>query len=178
MGKRTKFFKIILTFFTLSFTIWFGSEIVRTMLSYDLFVPGSEFVLKPNYSNEVRMYNVYSYATTSIYSSISYIVAAISAIILAINTRKELKNRGWLFMSFLLFAITIPIKLYLIYLDTELAYHIYHIGVTDFFAPIIQENFVTKLADAKYTSMNSITMLIAITCVLYAVWRPLDKTDT
>lgn len=177
MKNYSKLFRIILTFFVLGFILWFGGVILRSALGYDLFIPGSDFTLKPNYSNEIRMYNVYLYVITALYTGIGYSIAAISSIFLAVFSYKDFKTRGWLFMSFLLFCITIPIQSYLIYLDYQLASAVYVNGLRDFFSPIIQENFIARLTDAKYTTINSISMLAALTCVLYSIWRPLDKTS-
>ena len=125
----------------------------------------------------MRMYNVYLYVITALYTGIGYGIAAISAIFLSVLSRKDFKFRGWLFMSFILFCITIPIQSYLIYLDFRLANAVYINGLRDFFAPIVQENFVARLSDAKYTTIGSVSLLAAITCVLYSIWRPLDKSN-
>ncbi len=176
MQNYSKLFKILVTFFALGFITWFGGTILRTSIGYDLFIPGTDFILKPEYTNEIRMYNVYIYVITSLYTGVGYGIAAITSLILAFKTRVEFKNRGWLFMSFILFVITIPIQVYLMYLDVELANQVYIIGVNDFYSPIIQDNYIARLVESKYTTITSISMLASITCVLYFIWRPLDKT--
>ena len=80
-------------------------------------------------------------------------------------------------MAFILFIVTIPIQGYSIYMDILLAKEVYINGVRDFFADIIQQNYIARFTLAKYTTINSISMLAALTCVLYFIWRPLDRTN-
>lgn len=177
MQNYSKIFKIFVTLFAIGFIMWLGGTVLRTSIGYDLFVPGSDFVLKPEYSNEIRMYNVYIYVITALYTGVSYGIATISAVVLAFKTKKEFKRRGWIFMAFILFIVTIPIQGYSIYMDILLAKEVYINGVRDFFADIIQQNYIARFTLAKYTTINSISMLAALTCVLYFIWRPLDRTN-
>lgn len=177
MKNSSKTFNILLTLFVFGFVIWFGGTILRTTIAYDIFVPGAEMELKAEYSNAERMQTIYIFSITSLLTGISYGVAAVSSIILAILSRKEFKQKGWLFMAFCLFVLTIPIQAYFLHLDYVLANAVYYEKVTDFYNPIIQEYFVERFTDVKNASLYSISLLASLTCVLYAIWRPLEKKD-
>ncbi len=178
MPQYSRCFKVLLTFFAIGFVVWFGGTVIRTTISYDLFVVGSDFVLKPEYTNEVRMYNAYVYSITSLYTDIAYGISAISSILLAIFTRKDFKKRGWLFMAFILFILTVPFEIMLIYNDIKLSNLVYYGDVKDFFDKSIQKYYVDRVENAQYTMMSGLIMLAALTCILYAIWRPLEKTTT
>jgi hypothetical protein len=162
----------------IGFIIWFGGTIMRTTLAYGLFIPGAKMELNPEFSNIERMNTIYIFSTTALLSGICYGIAAISAIILAFLSKKEFKNRGWLFMSFCLFVLTIPFQSYFIYMDYNLANAVYYEKISDFYAPIIQTAFVERFTDATYTSLYSVVLFAAITCILYSIWRPLEKLKT
>lgn len=46
MQQYTIGIKIFLTFFAFGFILWLGGSILRTAIAFDLFVPGTELVLK------------------------------------------------------------------------------------------------------------------------------------
>jgi uncharacterized membrane protein len=175
MKKNNKIYKIILTFFVFGFVIWLGGILIRTTIAYDLFVPDGSMELKPEYSNAVRIHAAYLYSATALLTGISYGIAAISSIFLAYFSRKEFKQRGWLFMAFCIFILTIPIQSYFIYLDFQLANAVYYEKIDDFFHPKIQKYFVDRIKDVKNSSFYAISLLAALTCILYSIWRPLEK---
>jgi hypothetical protein len=175
MKKSSKIYKVLLTFFVFGFVIWFGGTLVRTTIAYDLFIPGIEMELKPQYTNDIRMQNIYLFSITALLTGITYSIAVISGVILAFLSRKEFKEKGWLFMAFCLFLLTIPIQIYYIYMDLKLAQAVYFQAVKDFFHPAIQEYFVQRFLDVKNTSLRTIMLLSALTCMLYSIWRPLEK---
>jgi hypothetical protein len=177
MKNSSKTYKIILTFFVISFVIWFGGTIIRTSIAYDLFNPGIKMELNPELSNTERMNTIYLFSSTALLTGICYGIAAISSIILAFLSKRDFRKRGWLFMAFCLFMMTIPIQGRFIYMDYILANAVYYEKITDFFEPIIYETFIKRFTDVTYTSLHSITLLAALTCMLYSIWRPLEKKN-
>lgn len=176
MKEKSKAFKVLLTIFIFGFVIWLGGTIFRTTIAYNLFTIGSNgMFLKPEYSNIERLTNIYLFSTTSLLTGIAYGLAACCSIVLAINTRKDFKRRGWLFMAFVLFLITVPIQVYFFYMDFQLAQAVYYDGIRDFNHPSIQKYFVERYIDVKNASMRAILLLAAFTSMLYAIWRPLDN---
>ena len=117
MENCKKNHKIFLTFFVIGFVVWFGGTLVRTTIAFELFDTGTPIELKSKYTNSERMNTVYIFTVTAPTVIISYIVATVSAVILTVLWRKELKQKDWLFMIFCLFIITIPIQFKFIYYD-------------------------------------------------------------
>jgi hypothetical protein len=178
MKNRSNFFKVILTIFVFGFVLWLGGTVVRTGIAYNLFKLGAEMQLKTEYSNIERMNTIYLFSTTALITGIAYGFAAISSIILVVITKKELKQKGWLFIAFCLFVLTIPVQLYFFYMDYSLASAVYYQGIRDFYNPAIQQFFVKRFTNVVNASLRTLLFLFAFTCMLYSIWRPLEKNDT
>ena len=175
MKNDNKIYKIFLTLFVIGFAIWLGGTIIRTTIAFDLFVPTIQIELNPEYTNEERMYAIYIFATTALLVGTAYGIAAISAMFLGIKARKKFKEKGWLFMIFCLFVLTIPIQIYFMIQDYILANAVYYEKIDDFYNPIIQKYFVQRFQNVTANSLATISLLSALTCIMYAIWRPLDK---
>ena len=174
MENYSKIHKIILTFFVLGFVVWFGGTIARTSIAFDLFTSGTHIELKPEYSNIERMNTIYLFAITAPTVGIAYFIATVSALALMVLMRKKIKKKGWLFMIFCLFAITVPIQFRFLYYDYILASAIYFENITDFYNPIIQEYFVEQFKNVVNNSLRGISLLSALTCIIYLIWKPLE----
>jgi len=175
MKNFNKTYKILLTFFVLGFVVWLGGTIIRTTIAFDLFTPETNIELKPEYTNIERMNTIYIFSITAPIVGIAYVIATISAILFGILMRKEFNKKGWLFMIFCLFIITVPIQIKFMYYDYMLANAVYFEKITDFYNPIIQEYFVEQFKNVVNNSLRGISLLSALTCVIYLIWRPLDS---
>jgi len=174
---RTKIFKIFQTIFVFGFIIWLGGTVLRTILAYNLFQVGISMELNPNYTNIERMNTIYLFSTTSLITGICYCLAVLSSVFIAIMYKGSFKKQGWIFMSFVLFVIAIPIQTYFLYLDYCLADAVYFRGILDFYHPDIQKYFVERFKDTVNASMRALLLLSSFTCILYMIWRPLDKSN-
>lgn len=173
---NTKLIKIICSIFAFAFVVWLGGTVFRTSLAYNLFTVGIDMHLKPLYSNLERMNTIYLFSTTALLTDIAYCICVIAAVALAFNMKGHLKKRGWLVISFVLFALTLPIQAYFINMDWHLTNTVYYRGITDFYHPDVQKYFVKRFMDVSNASMRSIVLLFAFTIILYLIWQPLDKT--
>jgi hypothetical protein len=79
-----------------------------------------------------------------------------------------------MFIAFCLFIFTIPIQAYFIYMDYGLAVVVYYNRVLDFYHPDIQKFFVQRYQNITNGSLRTLMLLASFTCMLYAIWRPLD----
>jgi hypothetical protein len=177
MQHNTLTSKILLTFFSLGFITWFGGTIARTTIAFDIFESSPKLQLVSHYNDETRMYNVHLYGSLASYTDIGYCMALICSIILFIYWRKNIKHRGWLFMAFILFFISAPIELLLIYYDIKLNIAHYWYNVQDFNNPAINQYFIERFKNVAITIPSGLSFLAAVTCVLYVIWRPLNKTN-
>ena len=170
----TKFQKVLITIAALGIMIWLGGSIVRTAIGYDLFLPGTELVLKQFYAEQIQIHTVYLYTITSLYTGIGFILSFLSVIILFIMWRRNLKIYGWLFMAFVLFFLAAPWQLYLIYLDIRLIWSFNTLGYIPFGSSIINDYFLPQFLRFKVAS--PLTFLAILTSILLIIWRPLDKS--
>lgn len=174
MLKYSKYQKFLLSFLAFGLAIWIGGSVIRTVIAFDLFQPGTELILK-NYSDDIRMQTVKLFATTSIYTEVSYAVAFVSLVLLAFGWKNHIKERGWLFMAILLFFLTSPVEFYSMFLDYRLAMNLFFGSCQIHFGDdVIQKLFVSRF---KNLSIYSPMMYLAvITSIIFTIWRPLDKT--
>jgi hypothetical protein len=177
MENRNKIFKILQTIFVFGFVIWLGGTALRTMVAYNLFQFGVTMELKPTYTNMERMNTIYLFSTTALLTGIAYGSAVASSILLAFMSKGIFKQKGWIFMAFILFIFTIPIQTYFFYLDYQLADTVYYREILDFYHPDVQKYFVQRYKNVTNASMRSLMLLAAFTCMLYLVWQPLDRKN-
>jgi hypothetical protein len=176
MQAINKTSKVLMILLALGLIIWLGGNILRTVIAYDLYVPATELTLKSNYSDEIRMHTVRLYAMGALYTDIAYGVAFLSALALFVRFRRELRQRGWLFMSYVLFILAAPVDLYSIFLDIKLNLAVmYNSGLT-FFSDEVQRYFASRFRTMNLFS--PLAYLAVITSIIIVIWRPLDKVET
>lgn len=174
--QQKKSVNILISIFALGFIIWFGGSIVRSATAFDIFTPGRELELRPGYTDEIRMHSVYNYSMMSSYTDIAYGAAFVSALLLIILMRKQLKQRGWLLMAFVLFFISAPIEAVLIYYDIQLGLAIHWDNLKDFNDPMVSDYFLSRFRNTALSVPSALAFLASLTALLYIIWRPLDKT--
>lgn len=172
---QSKICKVLLTIFALSFIMWFGGSFFRTIVAFDLFVPGADLELKTEFNDIMRMHTVRLYAAMSAYSMGAYIAAFLSLTALLVYIKKEFKLKGWLFMSVILFYISSPIELYLLYYDYNLSVAVFWDRINDFNHKIVQDFFLNRFKSIAIATTSALSFLMILTAILYMVWKPLDK---
>ncbi|MGE5480159.1 MAG: hypothetical protein ACM3U1_06990 [Chloroflexota bacterium] len=176
MHYNTKLVKILLTAFSIGFLIWFGGNLVRSAVGFDLFYPTADMLLKTHYTNEIRMHSAYLFATLALYPGVAYIAAFLTAIVLFFLLRKQMKREGWLFMAFILFFLASPMELYLLWMDVKLSLAVYYGNVKDFADPAIQNYLIPRFKNVAFTTGTSLAFLANLTALLYVIWRPLSQS--
>jgi len=172
---NSKSLKILLSIFAFGFIVWLGGTVFRTTIAYNLFLIGPEMHLNPAYTNMERINTIYIFSITSLLTGVGYYSAVFSSIMMCILLRKEFRRRGWLFIAFILFAITLPIQIYFSNMDWNLAVCVYYNKVIDFHHPDVQKYFVQRYQNITNSSLRTIQLLASFTCILYVIWRPLDN---
>jgi len=170
-----KIFKILQTIFVFGFVIWLGGTIFRTTVAYNLFQFGVTMELKPTYTNMERMNTIYIFSTTALLTGIAFGASVISSIALAFMYKGKFKQRGWIFMAFILFICIIPMQIYFMYLDYQLADTVYYRNILDFYHADVQKYFVQRYKNVANASMRALMLLASFTCMIYLIWRPLDN---
>ncbi|GAB1370465.1 hypothetical protein MASR1M45_05260 [Candidatus Kapaibacterium sp.] len=171
--------KVLYFLFALGFIIWFGGSIVRNVIIFDLFVPAQELTFEPKYDDSIINYNIELYVATSLYTNVSYAVIFVISLILLYSERRNLRQHGWLFMSFIVFFIASPIIIYNIYLDLGLSFAIFYHDFS-FLNYGIKTEIFNRYKSNLNTVLSGISYLSTITILFYIIWKPLknpnDKT--
>lgn len=175
MRHKETIVKLIVTVFVVSTIIWIGGSLLRNIIAFDMFVPATELSLKNYYSNEVRLHTIHLYSVGSVYTDTAFGIAFASSIILFALTFRKLKEKGWLFMSFVLFFLIALIESYFLYLDIMLGLAISNNEIESFSSPAIKEYFLFRYY--KLGILEPLKYLGIISIVVFAVWRPLNKTS-
>lgn len=173
MNIKTKTEKFFLSIFAIALIIWLGGTITRTIIAYDNYIPFSQFELKPEYSEEIRIHNIYLFTNLSIFSIISFFAMVISAFIIFFYNIRLLKEKGWLFMAFVLFFLTIPVEIYSIILDINLLIALRE-GMKNF-SEIASQNFIKN----KFQYLSIIQPLVFLSYfsgIIILILKPLDKS--
>jgi len=172
MLHKTKIAKLLLTLYTFGIIIWIGGSIIRTSIAFELYVPATKLTLKTEYSDAIRLQNVKLYAYSALYTDVAFGAAALAIILLVIYWSKNVKKYGWLFMSLILFVLSVPYEAFQIYLDIKLNYAIQS-GLKVFDCPEISNYFVARFA--KFSIWGAMSFLTSLTSIVVLIWRPLDK---
>ena len=116
MTRSTKFF---LLFLLLGGVIWIGGGIVRMVVGYSVFVPGT-LEWNPIQSDAARLQSIWLYTLLGGWTGWSSAVAVIGGIGSMINLRSYFRRHGWLVMASILFCLVIPIQAYIVSEDYRL----------------------------------------------------------
>lgn len=176
MKNFSKKDKTILTIFALAFIIWLGGAILRTAIGFTIFEPSATETLVRKASNDILMQTVYIFASTSIYTSIAYVIAFALSFFLLAKFKKIWKQQGWILMCFVLFYLFSPVELFTIYQDIKLSIAVFQQNVWEFYSQPIQDFFMKRVKNVVYNSLNGLTLLSYLTIVIYVIWQPLKKT--
>lgn len=153
--------------------MWLGGTIARSAVAYDVFQAGAQVELKQEFDERARYFSARNFSIMSVYTGTSYAAALIASVILAIMWRGRVKERGWLFMAFVLFFLAAPIVLIMNYYDLRLSLAIFWRGAESFDCPEVRAFFVERFTSPLLSMLHALSVLMNLTCVLYLVWRPL-----
>lgn len=180
--KRVKnkgfFLNVLINLFIFGFAIWIGGSIIRSSIIYDIYEPFSDFIPKKEYSDTIKIHNIYLYNNTSIYTNVAYFVSLVSGILLLFFNIKFLKQKGWLFISLILLIFATPIEIYNIYSDYMLYYVLrWDGGEITFFDGNLQKYAIERFTNLFQRTLGVISFMSAITILVLSVWKPLDKSN-
>lgn len=177
-NKSEILLNIFVNLFIFGLAIWIGGSIIRSAIIYDIYEPFSNFIPKETYSDTVRIHNIYLYNNTSMYTNVAYILSLVSGIFLLFFNIRELKQKGWLFMSLLLLLFSAPVEIFNMYCDYELYYVLrWDGGVLTFFDGNIQKYGIERFTNLLQRTFGVISFMSAITIIIFFVWKPLEGTN-
>jgi len=174
-SRTTQFF---LTLFVLGGLLWLGGSMIRAVIGFDIFVPGT-LTFKPEQSDVVRLNTVRLYALTGPWTSWGFAVCFVGGIGLMVAVRSHMRRYGWLLMSAILFVAIIPIEGFLMWEDYRLV--LYFDRATSAPLASMSEIFTVFLARFQHQLLNmasGLAFFAAITLVLCTTFRPLHRYES
>lgn len=177
MLLKTKSDKLIATVFMITFTLWLGGSLIRTIIAYSVFQPSATQTLIKQVSNDILMQSVYLFASSTVYTLPAYLIALAAVIYFYFKFKQYFRTNGWLFMSIILFLISAPIQLWNGYLDVQLSMHIFWGGNWEFYSEQIQNYFLKRFTTVWQNSLSGLSYLANLTILIYLVWQPLKKVE-
>ena len=153
--------------------LWFGGNLIRTAIGFDVFIPGT-LDIKPFLSQEQINYSLRLMGITAYYSIAGYVLSFLCALILLFTMKGNIKHRGWLFMGSLLFFAFAPYEFYLAWLDLQL---IFRVNAIDF-VNLLKDDGLLILFKQRFhpwmTAISFLSLLSYITALLFLAWQPLN----
>lgn len=153
--------------------LWFGGNLIRTAIGFDVFIPGT-LDIKPFLSQEQINYSLRLMGITAYYSIAGYVMSFLCALILMFTMKGNIKQKGWLFMGSFLFFIFAPYEFYLAWLDVQL---IFRVNAIDF-VNLLKDDGLLILFKQRFhpwmTAIGFLSLLSYITALLFLAWQPLN----
>jgi hypothetical protein len=170
--------RILTAVFLVCAVVWLGGSIVRTVIGYDLFIPGT-LALKPNMSDTDRLTVIKLYALTGAWTGWAFGIAAIIGLVLSIAVRDRYRRHGWLLMTAIFVWLLLPIGGWLLWQDYELIrYFDPSTGVALAKTEEIIWFFVQRMSDTTIGITSGLSLLAALTVVIIVAVRPLENHES
>ncbi|HYF03492.1 MAG TPA: hypothetical protein VEC36_08950 [Patescibacteria group bacterium] len=172
---NSTFIRIIVFLIIFSSALWFGGSVVRSAIAFDAFIPGT-LVLKSEVSEVARFESLRLYSTTGFYTSAAYILLFTCTIIFVFAEKGKFKERGWLFISLVLFFIFSTVEWYRLYFDVQL------IRIFNNESALTRQNeafrIFLKLFNPQFSAASLLAFFTYVTIVFFLAFRPLHKSPS
>jgi hypothetical protein len=113
-------FKLLKTLILVSFSIFFGISIARSVIFYDLYSLNEstgQLELRTEFSPGIQYRSMFHFFALSAYTSVSYLAFFVFSVLYCALNYKKLKYEGWLFMNLVLLVLISFFEFYVIYHD-------------------------------------------------------------
>ena len=164
--------KIITSLGAIGLIIWVGMSFARTIISYDLYIPGTLHFKA--YLEPMQNQTIHLISNLTVYADIAYLLMIFTTIILTVRFINNFKKNGWMFMSAVLMILTIIPYAYVLYLDFNfgVAVTIYDAG---FWSYAVQHYLKAKYS--TFSVLEPMSYLSAITSVVIMIFQPLKNVN-
>ncbi|MCU0329999.1 MAG: hypothetical protein MUC47_03355 [Candidatus Kapabacteria bacterium] len=164
--------------FLLCAVVWLGGSVIRTVIGYDLFVPGT-LQLKPNMSDTERLTVIKLYALSGAWTGWAFGIASIMGLVLSVALRNSYRRYGWMMMTAMFVWLLVPVGGWLLWQDYELIrYFDPSTGVALARTEEIIWFFVQRMSDTTISITSGLSLLAAITIVIIVSVRPLEHHES
>lgn len=169
----TKFQKFLVSLWFIGIVLWTGGSLVRYIIAYDIFEPGTQLELKKSLSEKEILLGVRHFAIGTAYTGTGFAVAFLCWLTLLPSFTKKFKLQGWLFMSSVLFGIASIFELILLYMDIRLSSYVFWSSPIDFNSYEIQTFFYKRIKNLSF--MFVFNWFAVVVIMFFVVFRPLTK---
>lgn len=172
MQNLTKLSKIFLSITVLFFTLWLGGYILRQAIIYQFFEP-ENLALKSIYNSQNLNEILITILPVFVFNIITYAGFILFLIAFIVNSKINMKNEGWFFISILIIVICAPFEIFLLLKDIEISKNIYS---GNFDPSVIMKIIYERLT--IFNSFSLIEILSFISIIFLSVFKPLRKIKT
>ena len=170
---------MLITISLVSFVLFFGVSISRSVIFYDLYsLNGTTGVLelRSDFNTAVQYRSMYHFFALSSYSSVSYLIFVVSIFGIAFINLKKIKKLGWFFMILVLVFLFSPFESYIIYRDIVVSQEIFFKGLNDINSSMLMDYMKLK-SDSRISLLSGLSFLSQITVFILLVFKPLDEIE-
>lgn len=177
MPFSSRLFQACFLLFALGGTIWLGTTLAKTLVGFDIFVPGT-LTVKPTQTEAVRLQTVWLYTLLCGWSTWAFAGATIGAIGCSYLLRSAFRSHGWLLMIAILFFMIVPLQGYLTIEDFELWTKFDRISGMPLAQPFeILSTYQARATNSLLNVFNGVSLLIGVTVIVVGGIRPLHRTS-
>ncbi|KAF0153420.1 MAG: hypothetical protein FD143_235 [Ignavibacteria bacterium] len=169
MKNNNLFHKFNLFLVVSSFIIWLGTYIARHLAIYQLFEPDG-LVLRSVFNQENLSTVWITILPLFVTTLISFPLFILLFIVYLFISKRNLRNEGWLFISFLIITVTAPFEFFLMVKD----YHIVTLILSNAADPMN----ILYLVRERITILSSfplIEIFSYLAIVFLTIFKPLSK---
>ncbi len=167
--------KLLLTLSAFGLVVWLGGAVLRQVIVYDLFVPGT-LVYKPELSDDAARQTLHIYGITAVYVRVGYLLALLCVPVF-INLHRRWRSYGWLFMAGVLFMMFIPFEAVFLYFDWRIEQTV-GLGLGFNLAEakeLLWQAFSLRFLGDFGSGARWLTLFGYLSAIAVLVWRPLHK---
>lgn len=173
-SRLTKTFIFLLV---LGGVVWLGSSVVRMVVGFDVFVPGTLQVKEQ--AEVARLQTIRLHTLLGMWTDWSFLVCTIGVVGTIILLGRTFKRYGWMLMCAVLFVLVVPVQAWVAWYD----YRVFMLfdGVSGAsLAPTaeIVDVFLQRQQNAILNICSGLALLSGFTIVTLAVWRPLHRYES
>lgn len=174
MKQSSKYLQSLTVIFIL---LWIGSSVIRSSIGYSLFEVADVFKLRDNINPQELYYTITTYINITFYVDLFYILAFLFISILFLMNIKNLRSKGWLLMSVVLFYLFSISEIYLILRDIDLYYYnLRSVGahlISDGSLHIFKQRYIIDL----FKIVQPMSFLSHLVIAFFIMQKPLQKDE-
>lgn len=163
---RTKFFLFAMI---MSGFFWFGGTVYRSIIAYRLFEPFS-LVVRSELTYESIAQTLLIIGGVTVYILAAYILFIVFYVLFVFDSKINFKQNGWFFMSTIIFAIFLPVEIFLMNIDLQFALLVHSQGFD-----LNQGMSLLIQRIGALSGLPAISFFAYFTTIWLAIFQPLKR---